>query len=422
MPIMGLQNVLIHIQWREKHHMYLQNEANCAAPTGQPQTMVWYSRSVLQANLPHQKRTRRIKNDPAVSIALDYGGCTSSVSAAGIAAPVPIHPSIPYLPARLRVNRSLFSIYRPNRDETPVHFGTFGEDDAIQASESAHGSVSSPFPAWCSEIPNTPSISMDVNLCEERLPTSSCLILLTAASTDVMTIMGFAGDLTFNPTTDLVGTGDKPFKSSTWYGLPGYVVASSPTYSHVQPHFVIPLMWHRKMATTRIVCKQNMAAIRSRAYDNELSSNRTKNHASAAKQKQRTRTSKFGPSITYQWCFGCISFEVEHGLVPVTIKLWHAPLIAKSGALIPLTRLARSKDMRVQHNAMGARLNMSIQPVNAGAIPVLIGSLNSVDTDVQYYSATVLSNIAVDGANRKKFVQTEPNSSSVLSHSWIVPV
>ena len=38
------------------------------------------------------------------------------------------------------------------------------------------------------------------------------------------------------------------------------------------------------------------------------------------------------------------------------------------------------------------------QLVNAGAIPVLVGLLNSPDTDVQYYCTTALSNIAVDGA------------------------
>lgn len=93
--------------------------------------------------------------------------------------------------------------------------------------------------------------------------------------------------------------------------------------------------------------------------------------------------------------------------------------IAKSGALVPLTRLARSKDMRVQRNATGALLNMTHsgekgislveniysshldenrqQLVNAGAIPVLVSLLNSPDTDVQYYCTTALSNIAVDG-------------------------
>lgn len=106
--------------------------------------------------------------------------------------------------------------------------------------------------------------------------------------------------------------------------------------------------------------------------------------------------------------------------------------IAKSGALVPLTRLARSKDMRVQRNATGALLNMTHsgmlmrnnvhdipltlryldenrqQLVNAGAIPVLVSLLNSTDTDVQYYCTTALSNIAVDGANRKKLAQSEP--------------
>jgi vacuolar protein 8 len=47
------------------------------------------------------------------------------------------------------------------------------------------------------------------------------------------------------------------------------------------------------------------------------------------------------------------------------------------------------------------------QLVNAGAIPVLVGLLNSPDTDVQYYCTTALSNIAVDGTNRKKLAQSE---------------
>ena len=58
--------------------------------------------------------------------------------------------------------------------------------------------------------------------------------------------------------------------------------------------------------------------------------------------------------------------------------------------------------MRVQRNATGALLNMTHsdenrqQLVSAGAIPVLVGLLNSEDTDVQYYCTTALSNIAVD--------------------------
>ena len=87
--------------------------------------------------------------------------------------------------------------------------------------------------------------------------------------------------------------------------------------------------------------------------------------------------------------------------------------IARSGALAPLTRLAKSKDMRVQRNATGALLNMTHsddnrnQLVSAGAIPVLVSLLSSPDTDVQYYCTTALSNIAVDSGNRKRLAQTE---------------
>jgi vacuolar protein 8 len=88
--------------------------------------------------------------------------------------------------------------------------------------------------------------------------------------------------------------------------------------------------------------------------------------------------------------------------------------IARSGALVPLTRLAKSKDMRVQRNATGALLNMTHsdenrqQLVAAGAMPVLVALLSSTDTDVQYYCTTALSNIAVDATNRKKLAMTEP--------------
>jgi len=88
--------------------------------------------------------------------------------------------------------------------------------------------------------------------------------------------------------------------------------------------------------------------------------------------------------------------------------------IARSGALSPLTRLAKSKDMRVQRNATGALLNMTHsddnrqQLVAAGAIPVLVNLLASPDTDVQYYCTTALSNIAVDADNRRKLQMGEP--------------
>lgn len=88
--------------------------------------------------------------------------------------------------------------------------------------------------------------------------------------------------------------------------------------------------------------------------------------------------------------------------------------IARSGALIPLTNLAKSKDMRVQRNATGALLNMTHSDENrkelvkAGAIPVLVSLLTSTDPDVQYYCTTTLSNIAVDPENRKKLADEEP--------------
>ncbi|TQS31662.1 hypothetical protein Golomagni_08053, partial [Golovinomyces magnicellulatus] len=48
------------------------------------------------------------------------------------------------------------------------------------------------------------------------------------------------------------------------------------------------------------------------------------------------------------------------------------------------------------------------QLVNAGAIPVLVQLLSSSDVDVQYYCTTALSNIAVDGNNRRKLASSEP--------------
>lgn len=52
--------------------------------------------------------------------------------------------------------------------------------------------------------------------------------------------------------------------------------------------------------------------------------------------------------------------------------------IAKSGALVPLTRLARSKDMRVQRNATGALLNMT----HSGKLLVLHVGGTLIDTTV----------------------------------------
>lgn len=63
---------------------------------------------------------------------------------------------------------------------------------------------------------------------------------------------------------------------------------------------------------------------------------------------------------------GCITNLATHGKLSLNSFIISNPIldsnkskIAKSGALIPLIRLARSKDMRVQRNATGALLNMT---------------------------------------------------------------
>ena len=66
---------------------------------------------------------------------------------------------------------------------------------------------------------------------------------------------------------------------------------------------------------------------------------------------------------------GCVTNLATHGKwFQFSHSHWYTYLqcvddnktkIAKSGALVPLTRLARSKDMRVQRNATGALLNMT---------------------------------------------------------------
>jgi len=139
------------------------------------------------------------------------------------------------------------------------------------------------------------------------------------------------------------------------------------------------------------------------------------------------------PNIEVQCnAVGCVTNLATHGsstqFQAVNRVLMELPTdenktkIARSGALIPLTRLARSKDMRVQRNATGALLNMTHsdenrqQLVNAGAVPVLVNLLTSPDTDVQYYCTTALSNIAVDAYNRRKLAATEPK----LVHSLVV--
>ena len=60
---------------------------------------------------------------------------------------------------------------------------------------------------------------------------------------------------------------------------------------------------------------------------------------------------------------GCITNLATHGISmlsePQLILDENKNKIARSSALGPLTRLARSKDIRVQRNATGALLNMT---------------------------------------------------------------
>lgn len=75
---------------------------------------------------------------------------------------------------------------------------------------------------------------------------------------------------------------------------------------------------------------------------------------------------------------GCVTNLATHGkrayakiqqvLIFVSVIDDNKTKIAKSGALVPLTRLARSKDMRVQRNATGALLNMT----HSGTFVILI--------------------------------------------------
>ncbi|KAJ2016563.1 Vacuolar protein 8, partial [Coemansia sp. S610] len=92
----------------------------------------------------------------------------------------------------------------------------------------------------------------------------------------------------------------------------------------------------------------------------------------------------------------------------------------KSGALVPLTRLARSKDQRVQRNATGALLNMTHRPelrlmlIEAGSVAVLVDLVVSLDEETQYYAITALSNIAVDDNGRNVLWDTQEELVDML--------
>ena len=95
--------------------------------------------------------------------------------------------------------------------------------------------------------------------------------------------------------------------------------------------------------------------------------------------------------------------------------------IVKLGALQPLIRLTKARDIRVKRNSAGALLNLShvgmylcnhfdhvilwthppaanrISIVGEGGVPYLVQLLESQDEEIQFYCSATLSNIAVDG-------------------------
>ncbi|KAG0262289.1 Vacuolar protein 8 [Mortierella polycephala] len=89
--------------------------------------------------------------------------------------------------------------------------------------------------------------------------------------------------------------------------------------------------------------------------------------------------------------------------------------VEAAGAILNLAILARSTNPRVQVNATGSILNMTMsnesmnQVVDAGAIPVLSGLLNSTHSDILQDCATTLKNITSVGANRDILARTQPN-------------
>lgn len=88
---------------------------------------------------------------------------------------------------------------------------------------------------------------------------------------------------------------------------------------------------------------------------------------------------------------GCVTNLATHGLYFQSLhpfQVYSSPpfaddnktKIAKSGALVPLTRLARSKDMRVQRNATGALLNMTHSGTPSCTVVPLMSSKSNQQT------------------------------------------
>ncbi|KAG0295831.1 Vacuolar protein 8 [Dissophora globulifera] len=94
--------------------------------------------------------------------------------------------------------------------------------------------------------------------------------------------------------------------------------------------------------------------------------------------------------------------------------------VANSGVLDQLVSLSQSKDVRVPPHVAGTFLEFSYTSetrqmiVEAGAIPVLIRFLDSVDPDVQHFSADAITHIADDDAYRRMVVEAHEGLAFTL--------
>ncbi|KAG0324828.1 Vacuolar protein 8 [Dissophora globulifera] len=94
--------------------------------------------------------------------------------------------------------------------------------------------------------------------------------------------------------------------------------------------------------------------------------------------------------------------------------------VANSGVLDQLVSLSQSKDARVPPQVASTFLEFSYTSetrqmiVEAGAIPVLIQFLDSIDPDVQHFSADALTRIADDDAYQRMVVEAHEGLASTL--------
>ncbi|EKC99211.1 Vacuolar protein 8 [Trichosporon asahii var. asahii CBS 8904] len=113
---------------------------------------------------------------------------------------------------------------------------------------------------------------------------------------------------------------------------------------------------------------------------------------------------------------GCVTNLATHGEFFCQEARAHAldenkTAIAKSGALVPLTRLAKSKDMRVQRNATGALLNMThsekyqVEIVKADGLKPLLRLLHSSYLPLVLSAAACVRNVSIHPANESPIIE-----------------